>query len=477
MADNIAAALFNSAKIIRKSRNSRSISRLSKDSIMLYPALLSAGIPVDVDAVIVKELEKQDAAMLLSIFSLDNGINMNYYDSIADYLKTFHNNNDIPQVISTMDNLITTNSKLVAGAKESVEALSDAWDYTIESITAFIVDKQELTGKVMVAPNIATECWDITEDKLNTTSINELYQPFKATSKALEGILDNINDAMNAKNNKTNRGIDDRTTRVTNDTNTVTKTDDKGNTTTTTTVKTTRTQDTGGIVRNIDKSAPKVINDKKLSNLEPTLVQCEFLLHGGKGYSAGTDKMIHTAIFGVKVMPRLISSDIMIAELTKGLIDSNPIFKFIKWAKGENKLVRDLILGLDQVKADAGTRKLGSKVFASLRSAKRMNKIGKVTGKNVPATTTIIITDYEAEAIKQASGLNLYDEAVGQKIIADQFLLGFGIYNVETGVLSIMFDSYTTYMETTVSAMQASGGKDVNLSNIKDVLKLIGRVS
>ena len=54
MADNIAAALFNSAKIIRKSRNSRSISRLSKDPIMLYPALLSAGIPVDVDAVIVK---------------------------------------------------------------------------------------------------------------------------------------------------------------------------------------------------------------------------------------------------------------------------------------------------------------------------------------------------------------------------------------------------------------------------------------
>lgn len=461
--NDTAAALFNSARIIRKSKKNRSIARLSKDSIMLYPNIMSAGIPVPEAMTITKELEKQDAAMLLSIFSLNNAVDMNYYCSITDYLKQYHNNNDIPEVISTMDNLITTNTKLLKGAKESFVDLGPD-EYAIETITAFIIDNCNEDGTVICKPQVATECWDILEDQLNLQSINDVYKPFSRTEKAMEAIIDRYNDRLNRQGPQANRGINS-TTRRTQERRT------DGDTTTTVTTE------EPSVVRTIDKNAPKILNDKSLSNMEPTLVQCEFLMHGGKGIGAGAGTMIHTAIFGVKGMTRLVSSDIMIAEITKALVSSNPIFKFIKWAKGENKLVRDLMLGLDDVKEDAMKAKSGAKVFSTLRSLRRRNKIGRVTGNNVPATTTIIITDYEAEAIKQATGLDLYADEVGQKIIYDHFLLGFGIYNTESKVLSIMFDSYNSYMETTLGAMQSAAGKDVNLSNIKDVLKLIGRVS
>lgn len=485
--NDTAAALFNSARIIRKSKKNRSIARLSKDSIMLYPNIMSAGIPVPEAMTITKELEKQDAAMLLSIFSLNNAVDMNYYCSITDYLKQYHNNNDIPEVISTMDNLITTNTKLLKGAKESFVDLGPD-EYAIETITAFIIDNCNEDGTVICKPQVSTECWDILEDQLNLQSINDVYKPFSRTEKAMEAIIDQYNDRLNRQGPQANRGINSTTRRTQErrtdgETATTVTTEDPstgrriqerrtdGGTTTTVTTE------EPSVVRNIDKSAPKVLNDRSLSNMEPTLVQCEFLMHGGKGIGAGAGTMIHTAIFGVKGMTRLVSSDIMIAEITKALVSSNPIFKFIKWAKGENKLVRDLMLGLDDVKEDAMKAKSGAKVFSTLRSLRRRNKIGRVTGNNVPATTTIIITDYEAEAIKQATGLDLYADEVGQKIIYDHFLLGFGIYNTESKVLSIMFDSYNSYMETTLGAMQSAAGKDVNLSNIKDVLKLIGRVS
>ena len=186
--------------------------------------------------------------------------------------------------------------------------------------------------------------------------------------------------------------------------------------------------------------------------------------------------MVQTAVFGVKAMSRFISSDIMVNEITRSLQSKNPILKFVQWAKGEKKLIKDLIFGIEELKTDAKTRKNGSRIFASLRARARKNKMAAVNGDVIPATTTLIISAAEAEAIKQASGYDLYDDVIAQQFIQDQFLLGFGILDSETEVLSIMYDAYDGYTDVTLGTLRSSGKSDMNISNVKDVLKLIGRL-
>ena len=74
------------------------------------------------------------------------------------------------------------------------------------------------------------------------------------------------------------------------------------------------------------------------------------------------------------------------------------------------------------------------------------------------------------------SGIRLSEIHNALKLINKYYLLGFGIYDTNSRTLSMMFDGDADFASVSISSLKGSNNKEVDLSNMKDVMKLIGRI-
>ena len=112
-----------------------------------------------------------------------------------------------------------------------------------------------------------------------------------------------------------------------------------------------------------------------------------------------------------------------------------------------------------------------------MRKRKRNAKAYKGGNVTINPLTTIVISAATAQAIKETAGYDLYDVNIAQKLMNSLYLLGFCIVDQSTGIVSTLFDDFGDYNETTIKALQNSNKSgDVEYSQLKDVLKLMGRV-
>ena len=473
-------------KVIKKTKNNRSVTRLAKESIMQFPLVFSDNLPIEKAHIIVKGLESMLAAQVAIHLSTHNDIDLEEYDGIGGYLQKFTNTNAIPDTLNYSQNALS-----VIGV-ESVTMVSEPPVGVFE-------------------PSAVLECLLDAEDVVNKKSINDLYQPYKETVRVLESAIvkhheqrvaleasfedrldkyvqnamkssdfnnkANINAAVSQKNQylaglRSDMVPDIKYNRQTYSYDTVKKMVTTGFDVDGTTkladseikllkrklqyaddeyekaLKGAKYKEAATKVVSVPGSGTAKVSYPKEAFLEPTMVECEFLLHGNK-----EGRVLQKASFGVKVMPRVIPTGSMINNLATTLTSSNSVFQFIKWRTGEQKFAKDLVLGLNSAKADAKAMKSADKVFASLRSLRRRSKIGNFTGKAIPVTTTFIITSLEAEMIRQQTGYDLYDEQNASIILDKLHCLGFGIYNTETERLDILFDAYSDYMSMTLASM------------------------
>lgn len=485
--------LNNSWKVIRKTKNQRSITRLAKESIMQFPLVFSDGMPFDRSPIIVKGLEAMLASQVVSHLSLHNDIDLGEYDGIGGYLQKFTNTSAIPDSLMYGKN-------------------------TFDTMKTFVKESAVLTSnpKGKVDPAAVYECWLDADNVVCEGSLNDIYQPYKDTMKVIESEVVRLNDLMIAQevntqaikdyygnqlsstdsnfNTKANihavtrahkKAISDYEdsfnpmVKVGKVTYTFDQMDEliKKETDPTTRdyyikrkkqaekefekmKKGDRTlRDLRATTPNVHYGSPKVVTRGE-AFMEPTMVECEFLLHGQK-----EGRVSQKVAFGVKVMPRTIPTGAMVNNLLNTLGTSNPVFTFIKWQKGELKLVKDLLLGMNEAKLDAKANKTAARVFSSLKSLRRKAKMVGVTGKAIPVTTTFIITSLEAEQIKQQSGYNLYDEGTAAIILDKLHCMGFGIYDVENERLDILFDGYSDFLSVTPNAL-----KKMTSDQTKDII-------
>lgn len=428
--------LNNSWKVIRKTKNQRSITRLAKESIMQFPLVFSDGMPFDRSPIIVKGLEAMLASQVVSHLSLHNDIDLGEYDGIGGYLQKFTNTSAIPDSLMYGKN-------------------------TFDTMKTFVKESAVLTSnpKGKVDPAAVYECWLDADNVVCEGSLNDIYQPYKDTMKVIESEVVRLNDLMIAKeadepkeSKIDTQAIKDYYGNKLNGTNS--NFNAKAN------LKHARTrEDDAKTLKRVPSSDAKVVTRGE-AFMEPTMVECEFLLHGQK-----EGRVTQKVAFGVKVMPRTIPTGAMVNNLLNTLGTSNPVFTFIKWQKGELKLVKDLLLGMNEAKLDAKANKTAARVFSSLKSLRRKAKMVGVTGKAIPVTTTFIITSLEAEQIKQQSGYNLYDEGTAAIILDKLHCMGFGIYDVENERLDILFDGYSDFLSVTPNAL-----KKMTSDQTKDII-------
>lgn len=258
------------ARTIKNTMGRSSITRMAQDSIMQFPLLISASIDTDEVATIAKALEKQYAALMVSILSMNNGVNLKKYENLTQYLKKFHNNKDIPSNIKAgVTSMLGTESNMNASIiNESCYGMSD----------------------------IALACWGIIEEQVNETVLNDIYKPYDRTKRILEEKLEII---KTANESSTKSSIKDSITQIGKDISR----DEKH-------------ISFSGINKGTiePKSTPAVVRNDRLTAMEPTLINAQFVYYGeGKGQWA------QNVVIGIKTMIRLIRSDLMVSNMVKPL--------------------------------------------------------------------------------------------------------------------------------------------------------------
>lgn len=446
-----------------------SLSAMVNDLIMQYPLIIDADIDTESMIIIAKGNEKNYAALQLALWSADTafGIDPTSDGNVRTFIKKYHNNDDTPDLVSYTGNLARNISNFI-GTKESVGS-------TEVELTNVRELNEHFTKEALES------LWETVEDRVTVESVNDLYTPTKAVLKKMKDIATAM-EAGNGGKQKFKIKHKPNSKPSSNKKKTDSSSNSSGdffddfagnlnNAITKDTMPVPYFGKTGDQMEKIGKSLnnAKFVTDKRLTSLEPILLEVEFFVRGPGG------GQIKKAIIGVKVMTRAVPSGAMAANIIAALNGSNKAFQFVKWTRGETKFIRDTIFNISQIKQDALTKDRFQKYFGAMRKRKNNFKTFKFGDTTVNPFTTIAISMSTAERIKQTAGYDLTDPNVAKKLISCLFLLGFQIVDTNTGVVSTILDDWNYFSDTTIDALREESKKNTDADLIKELMRVAGR--
>ena len=452
-----------------------SLMRLTKDQIFQFPLIMNADIDDDEKFPIIKSIEKNYAQIVLTAIVNEGVINRSKYETINDFLKKFHNNNDIP-----------------------FNALESELD-----VTEAIASEGYLPEKELI------EMWDCIEEQLDSESINDMYLPYKRTAAKLSRAVEaaKMTVAVEAEE-KYFRQVQYKKTKDKNGDEVFDKdpggsnivlTDKLGNPAYRYIVANATAPNYQKLVDELgepksatewkdadlqkkiidaEKESAKdvarakekatadaksrirgeVVKDDKFNNLTPTMLRMT-IANIAKDAGAPWSQEL---ILGVRAMPRLLPQSIMISNMVEAFKDRE-IFKFIKWTRGEINFI-DALFGWTASR-EAAAMKGDRKWLKILRNRSRKDKLFRTLGMGhkLNPNTTIIITSIDAHMIQEKCGVNPYDITNVRKLMDKYFLLGFGIYDADGKMLNLIYDGETEFTNYSLRTMIAESKKDANL--------------
>ena len=452
-------------KTISKLAKRKSIMTMAEPGMYQYPILLSNGIDVDAMTSIAKAYQLTYASSVVVAYSLNPIMYLQETKELTDFVKRFHSNSIIPS------NLDTAASTL--GIESLMELPEEEFNAVLESVKiddSFTPD--ELTA-------LGISAWDNTEDSVSMESLNNMYRPYERTKRILNEKLNDMKMANESLDDALNH-LDDFAQKV--DSNGAYSTSVPINGGTKISQKFDR--DTGIQIAETIETKPAVsrnftngvVRNNQLEALEPTMVNVQILCHGKTGDRSEPVQFTQNLTLGIKAMPRVISSDLMIASMVEVCKNSNVIFKFLKWTKHEVKTL-DFILGISASKEKALHKdaKNEVKLINQSRKRKKLNGVGKFLKNEVLPTLSIVITSYEAAKIQEACAVDLNDLKQAAKIMNKYYLLSFGIYDTEQNTMKVLFDCDADWSYTTIGTMRAGVNKTTDVMNQNAIYQLFGR--
>lgn len=401
------ATVAKAGKVVAKYVSNTSLTKLAKDSIFQFPVIISASIDNDEIYVMAKALERNYASMMVSVISMSSYIDLTKYgkeDYLVKFLRRFHSNSNVGgQIISN----------------ES---------FAIES--ANILPQENVVGV-----NIAS-LWDSAFESCDMASINDMYRPFKRTTRILE-------DALEAAGSHKLGGVDNDLTKAIID---IANAGDKS----------VMTDDNKAISRNT-KSTNEIVKSSYMTDMAPTMINITVVADAtGKGAT-----WTQNVVIGIKSMVRMVKSGVMINNMLDAFKDRG-LFKWISWTNGEISTA-ELIFGAGKAARDGYSAGKGDNWLKSLRSRKMAQGVNKLLGKRLLPNASIIITETEAIAIKENCGIDVHNPADATKMMNKYFLLAFGIYDTEAKLLDIIYDGESQFSTESIREIAAKNKKDTNL--------------
>lgn len=428
---NIGTAV-KTGKVVAKYVSNTSLTKLAKDSIFQFPVIISASIDNDEIFVMAKALERSYASMMISVISMSSYIDLSKYgkeDYLVKFLRRFHSNSGI-------------GSKIIAN----------------ESI---VVESAEILPQENVIPVDIHSLWDSAFEACDMESINDLYRPFKRTTRILEDALEastmkfgnkvkvaitNADEIAKAgeKNTiyQTKEYVTDKAGKV--------QKDKDGN-------PLTKISGTKLPQKGDSKNFNQVVKSEYMTDMAPTMINVSIIADAtGKG-----DTWTQNVVLGIKSMVRMVKSGVMTNNMLDAFKD-RALFNWIKWTNGEISTA-ELIFGAGKAAQDGYAYGKGDNWLKTLRKRKHDQKINKLLGRRLLPNASIIITETEAIAIQEACGVDPHNPADATKMMDKYFLLAFGIYDTEAKLLDIIYDGESQFSTQSIREIAAKNKKDTNL--------------
>lgn len=493
------------AKASRKS----SLTRDARDSIAMYPCVMSADVQLDDAVPLARALEMHFASLLVAVISANSTYNRGRYANAMDYIKAnFHNNDSIPAVLK-------------AGIESQLPE-----DFKVTGISAAHVSPD---ASKVVSPEFVMECWLGSDLMLNSVTLNQVYRPEKMNQVTMESIVGDLRKlhtpAMEATDDYGNKLGTRRFTQAVSHPNTPMGTPTRYNV-----VKTTqnvpllskgekdddgnimgageyqyRSKKTGIVhsvtglkrmhvdIEHIDSNPDyelvtekrdinqlqgvtyetgkqAIVPNQKLNGLEPTMINLQL---SGEGNNSVITQNI---VMGVKVMIQQVPSNVMVANLVQGVAGSRAMFSFIKWTKGQYSFLKDFILGVANAKEAAISNRDTRNWIGALKRRKQSNMLARITtGESIPPNTTVVLTSHEAALVAEQTGVDLNEPYNAIKLMNAYYFLAVVIVDTTNGGVKTIFDGDSRYNETSINAIRGKTGKnDTDLTNMVAILRAAG---
>lgn len=444
----------NGAKFLQSTMGKKSISRMASNSIFQYPVFVSAEIDTNEVIAIAKTLERQLGAFVMTSISFNNTVDLNKYDSVLTYLSVFHNNDNInPNIMMMVNNAVECTN--------------------------------EIPQKILMS--LAIECYNEThmEDVLDTDSINNIYKPYEFTKKKIEDAINiategKVKDVWRqSKSNYDSSAVKD----------TLSKNNDKSKGSKVFGKRSSEdfkgweadnnghvhekwlTREKKGFRDGV--KAPEIKSNQSLSSMEPTMINVSFNVH-----EKGNGTWEQNVIIGIKTMCRQIRSAAIVSNMVEAVRGSNHIFDFIKYTDREVKSALALIppaKAIRDAREFAKSKFMDEEKFMKFAQKRKMfNAAQKILGAPVPPTVTVIITSFEAEKVKQITGVDLNNFRQVEKLMNNYYLLCFCIYDTETKELKMVFDGDSDWCVNTIYSLAELTSKGTYM-DLAQSAQMIGR--
>lgn len=448
----------NSATVLKNVKNIQGLAKLaSRKSIMTmaapgmfqYPVIMSNAISTDAQMAIAKAYQLTFAGSVCTAFSLNPIMDRGKTPQLSEFVQTFHQND--PTLLG--GNVTGAAQALGVSIEQSMENI-DPENISVESATVAKLNKID-----SLAMNLALKG---VESSLCMESMNDMYTPYDRTERIIRERLDAIKDVkakralegdlfdkVDAKGNIKEGGIG-KLNRVLNGAD---------NAKAATGIRNPGKDGRPGNILPVNAKY-SVEKNSQLEAMEPTMVNVQVVAHGGRDANGSELPSIHNITLGVKAMPRVIDTNLMIASMVEASQDSRMIFKFLKWTKGEQSTL-DYILGFSASKKKALQKnaKMEVKFLEQSKKRKKLNGIGRFLNNEVLPTVSVVITAYEASKIKEICGIDLNNYTDAVKLMNQYYLLSFAIFDTEMNTLKVIFDCDGDWSYTTIGAIKSQIGK------------------
>jgi hypothetical protein len=228
-----------------------------------------------------------------------------------------------------------------------------------------------------------------------------------------------------------------------------------------------------------DHNLPKNIfidNDvKKANEMIPTLMQVRILREAGPN---GANSQFIDFIVGVKAVVHPMDSEDMINHLVSIFQDRGLLFKVITWTTGEISLIKDLIFGVDNIKAEIKDTRAGkaSQWWSALKNIKEKRRLNKVTRRTpILPNASLVISMEEVDYIKANYGFDILDDRSGRKIIDSLSILQVTVVDAAAEVVYTFTDGSEHWEITTFKGLERENGSAER--QFKDMLKAVNKLN
>lgn len=461
------------AKKVSRITGKNSIIRMAAPGIFQYQYIGPDDIETDVQLAICQALQLQYASMVCTAFSLNPEMSLQKYGNISDFVQSFHKNGNMPTNTKALLSLASESSTELDNVSGEVE------------VSGATLDTDYVDGALT---SLALECWSNTENNLDMTSLNDIYRPYDRTLRikkeklaALEASLADKLDAVGSRVDMISKGVNDAYKRGLHGNDRLVGQHSGAYTTLKVDKKTGQpiTDEHGRPQMekrylNRDRAVKnEVVHVNKLEAMEPTMVNVSISCHGEKGEGQWNQ----TITLGVKVMPRIVRSHVLttaVADMCKST--HHLINRILKFTKGERNTL-DFVFGVTASKSKAiqANAKQELQLIEQQKRRKKLAKAGKVTGEGIFPILTMVITTYQADKIKELTGMDLTNAGTAKKLMDEYYLLAFGVYDTEQHILQILFDGDSNWALTSIGAMKSMMTKTTDLLNQRQLINLFGR--